>query len=66
MITWLVIYFVIGAILATISGIHMQVNTDKGIAYKAKAIFGLLFFWPIMMAYLLVIAAFFMFFGSIF
>ena len=66
MITWFVIYFVIGAVLASISGIHMQVNTYKGTTYKVKAILGLLFFWPFMMAYLLVIAGFFMFFGSIF
>lgn len=63
---WLVMYFVIGDILAVISGIHMQVNTDKGTAYKVKAILGLMFFWPFMMAYLLVIAVLFTFIGSIF
>lgn len=66
MITWLVIYFVIGAVLATISGIHMQVNTDKGTTYKVKAILGLVFLWPFMLLYVLVIAGFFMISGGIF
>lgn len=66
MITWLMVYFVIGAVLATISGIHMQVNTDKGTAYKVKAILGLVFLWPFMILYVLVIAGFFMISGGIF
>lgn len=63
---WIIVYFVIGAILATISAIHLQVNTDKSPKYKAKAILGLLFFWPPMLAYVLIIAGAFMLNGGIF
>ena len=63
---WIVAYFVIGAILATISAVHMQVNTDKGRSYKIKAILGLFFVWPVMIGYVLLIAAAFMLNGGIF
>ncbi len=64
--TWVIAYFVVGAILATISAIHLQMNTDKSKTYKAKAILGLLFVWPPMLAYVLIIAGAFMLNGGIF
>jgi len=66
MIFWTVGYFVVGAILATISGIHMQTNTDKSTVYKIRAILGLLFAWPLMLAYVFVVAGLFMVFGGLF
>lgn len=65
MIHWVIGYFVIGAALGFISNVHM-VDSGKSRAYKIRATLGLLFFWPAMIAYVLLIALFFMFSGGLF
>lgn len=65
MIHWIIIYLFIGAAFGFIANVGM-VDSDKGARYKLRITFGLLFAWPIMIGYVLLIALFFMTFGGLF
>jgi len=47
-------------------GNYGMLESDKGKRYKLKITLGLLFAWPIMIGYVLLIAAVFLLFGGLF
>ena len=55
MLYWVVIYLLVGAVLGFISNVHM-VNSGKSKGYKIMATLGLLFGWPLMIGYILILA----------
>lgn len=63
MIHWIIIYLFIGAAFGFIANVGM-VDSDKTRAYKSKITLGLLFAWPIMVGYLLILVAAFLVFGG--
>lgn len=63
MIHWIIIYLCIGAAFGFIGNVGM-VDSDKTRAYKIKITLGLLFAWPIMIGYLMILVAAFLVFGG--
>lgn len=65
MINWIIAYLLMGVAFALI-GNYGMLESDKGKRYKLKITLGLLFAWPIMIGYVLLIAAVFLLFGGLF
>ena len=65
MINWIIAYLLVGVFFALV-GNYGMLDSDKGARYKLRITFGLLFAWPIMIGYVLLIALFFMTFGGLF
>lgn len=63
MIHWIIIYLFIGAAFGFIANVGM-VDSDKTRAYKIKITLGLLFAWPIMIGYVLLLVGAFLIFGG--
>ena len=63
MIHWIIIYLFIGAAFGFIANVGM-VDSNKTRAYKTKITLGLLFAWPIMIGYILILVAAFLVFGG--
>lgn len=62
---WVIAYAVVGMFTALVGYGGMR-NAGHGKPLSVKRAVQLLFFWPIMYAYALVVAAFFMIFGGLF
>lgn len=66
-INWIIAYLLFGVFFALMGWYGMATSYEqKSTRYKVKIILGLLFAWPAMIGYVLVLAAFFLLFGGLF
>lgn len=67
MINWVIAYLLFGVFFASMGWYGMNTSTEqKTKRYQVRIILGLLFGWPIMIGYVLILAGFFLLFGGLF